>query len=78
MLFVCRLQDYCEWLMFHDPQEYGRKAEELLWRKVYYDVIQLMKHNKKVIDCYIVLWKDFQNQANLDGPTLRKSTSNSL
>ena len=35
--------------MFYDPLEYGRKAEEMLWRKVYYDVIQLMKHNKRVI-----------------------------
>ena len=43
-----RLQDYCERLMFIDPVEYGRRAEELLWRKVYYDIIQLMKHNKKV------------------------------
>ncbi|ELT89650.1 hypothetical protein CAPTEDRAFT_168258 [Capitella teleta] len=41
------LQDYCERLMFYDPIEYGRKAEELLWRKVFYDVIQLMKHNRK-------------------------------
>ena len=43
-----RLQDYCERLMFFDPLEYGRRAEELLWRKVYYDIIQLMKHNRKV------------------------------
>ncbi|KAI0220253.1 Protein SMG5 [Lamellibrachia satsuma] len=42
-----RLQDYCERLMLYGPLEYGRKAEELLWRKVYYDVIQLMKHNRK-------------------------------
>ena len=42
-----RLQDYCERLMFYDAIEYGRKAEELLWRKVFYDVIQVMKHNRK-------------------------------
>ena len=48
LLTDCRLQDYCERLMFYDPLEYGRKAEELLWRKVYYDVIQLLKHNRKV------------------------------
>ena len=36
--------------MFTEPVEYGRKAEELLWRKVYYEVIYLMKHNRKVGD----------------------------
>ena len=34
--------------MFYDPVEYGRKAEELLWRKVFYDIIQLIKNNRKV------------------------------
>jgi len=38
--------------MLYGPLEYGRKAEELLWRKVYYDVIQLMKHNRKVTCCH--------------------------
>lgn len=42
-----RLKDYCERLMFTDPVEYGRKAEELMWRKVYYDVIQSFKQQKK-------------------------------
>lgn len=35
-------------LMFLHPVDYGRKAEELLWRKVYYDIIQVIKTNKKV------------------------------
>ncbi|XP_029141876.1 protein SMG5 isoform X2 [Protobothrops mucrosquamatus] len=35
--------------MFLHPVDYGRKAEELLWRKVYYEVIQLIKTNKKHI-----------------------------
>ena len=35
-------------LMFLHPVDYGRKAEELLWRKVYYEVIQVIKTNKKV------------------------------
>lgn len=35
--------------MFLHPVDYGRKAEELLWRKVYYEVIQVIKTNKKVI-----------------------------
>lgn len=34
--------------MFLHPIDYGRKAEELLWRKVYYEVIQVIKTNKKV------------------------------
>lgn len=35
--------------MFLHPVDYGRKAEELLWRKVYYEVIQVIKTNKKVV-----------------------------
>ncbi|KAF6039138.1 SMG5 [Bugula neritina] len=42
-----RLKDYCERLMFHDPLEFGRKAEDLLWRKVFYEPIQSMKQIKK-------------------------------
>lgn len=34
--------------MFLHPVDYGRKAEELLWRKVYYEVIQVVKTHKKV------------------------------
>ena len=43
-----RLKSYCEKLMFYNPVEYGRKAEEVLWRKVFYDVIQVVKKNKDV------------------------------
>lgn len=43
-----RLRELCVKLMFLHPVDYGRKAEELLWRKVYYEVIQLIKTNKKV------------------------------
>lgn len=51
--------------MFLHPVDYGRKAEELLWRKVYYEVIQVIKTNKKVteheagekyISVYVSLW----------------------
>lgn len=45
---ACRLRELCVKLMFLHPVEYGRKAEELLWRKVYYEVIQLIKTNRKV------------------------------
>nr|KAG5701323.1 hypothetical protein BaRGS_006097 [Batillaria attramentaria] len=34
--------------MFLNPVEYGRKAEEVLWRKVFYQIIQMLKHNKKL------------------------------
>lgn len=48
LLRPCRLRELCVKLMFLHPVDYGRKAEELLWRKVYYEVIQLIKTNKKV------------------------------
>ena len=34
--------------MFLNPVEYGRKAEEVLWRKVFYQIIQMLKHNKRL------------------------------
>ena len=48
LLFSDRLKYYCERLMFYNPIDYGRKAEEVLWRKVFYDIIQLVKRNKRV------------------------------
>lgn len=39
--------EYCERLIFSDPVLYGRKGEELLWRKGYYDVIATAKKLKK-------------------------------
>lgn len=42
-----RLRESCERLMFTYPNEYGKKAEELLWRKVYYDVIHAVKNGRK-------------------------------
>lgn len=44
-----KLRELCVKLMFLHPADYGRKAEELLWRKVYYDVIQVIKTNKKQV-----------------------------
>ncbi|TKC39458.1 hypothetical protein EI555_015715 [Monodon monoceros] len=40
-----KLRDLC----VKHPVDYGRKAKELLWRKVCYEVIQLIKSNKKHI-----------------------------
>uniref|UniRef100_A0A8C2G6T2 Nonsense-mediated mRNA decay factor n=1 Tax=Cyprinus carpio TaxID=7962 RepID=A0A8C2G6T2_CYPCA len=44
-----KLRELCVKLMFLHPVDYGRKAEELLWSKVYYEVIQVIKTNKKHI-----------------------------
>lgn len=42
-----KFREYCERLIFSDPILYGRKAEELLWRKSYYDVVASAKRLKK-------------------------------
>ncbi|KAL4227218.1 Protein smg5 [Mactra antiquata] len=42
-----KLREYCERLMFYNPLLYGRKAEEVLWRKVFYDIIQIIKKNRR-------------------------------
>lgn len=39
--------EYCERLIFSDPCLYGRKGEELLWRKGFYDVVATAKKLKK-------------------------------
>ncbi|CAH0559256.1 unnamed protein product [Brassicogethes aeneus] len=39
--------DYCERLIFSDPVLYGKKSEELLWRKSFYDVVSSAKKLKK-------------------------------
>lgn len=57
-----RLKEHCERLMFFNPIEYGRKAEEVLWRRVFYDVIQIVKHSKDV--CL----KLFNVECKLDHP----------
>ncbi|XP_050350104.1 nonsense-mediated mRNA decay factor SMG5 [Nymphalis io] len=38
-----KLRDYCEKLFFLDPENYGKKSLELLWRKVYYDTVSVSK-----------------------------------
>lgn len=38
-----KLRDNCEKLMFLDPLNYGKKALELLWRKVYYETVSAAK-----------------------------------
>ncbi|XP_040586386.1 protein SMG5-like [Mesocricetus auratus] len=47
------VQRACVKLMFLHPVGYGRKAEELLWRKMYSDVAMLlMKTNKRQTDTF--------------------------
>ena len=55
-------------LMFLHPVDYGRKAEELLWRKVYYEVIQVIKTNKKVPlydNYYMILFLTHKQEGNI-------------
>lgn len=39
IFILYRLKEYCERLMFYNLVDYGRKVEEVLWRKVFYDLI---------------------------------------
>ncbi|XP_071845720.1 nonsense-mediated mRNA decay factor SMG5-like isoform X1 [Apostichopus japonicus] len=42
-----KLKEYSEKLIFLNPVDFGRKAEELLWWKVFYSVISAVKKSKK-------------------------------
>uniref|UniRef100_A0A069DXN4 Putative nonsense-mediated mrna decay protein n=1 Tax=Panstrongylus megistus TaxID=65343 RepID=A0A069DXN4_9HEMI len=42
-----KLRDYSERLMFTDPVGYGRKTEELLWRKGFYEIVATVKRLMK-------------------------------
>lgn len=42
-----KFREYCERLIFSEPLLFGHKAEELLWRKCYYDVVATAKKLKK-------------------------------
>ncbi|KAG0424190.1 hypothetical protein HPB47_000064, partial [Ixodes persulcatus] len=46
-LLRTRVKEYCERLLFAAPLEYGRQAEELTWRKVYYEAVQQFKTPKR-------------------------------
>lgn len=43
-----RLAELCERLALAEPTIYGRKAEEILWKKTLYDVVSLSKRLRKV------------------------------
>ncbi|XP_015380477.1 PREDICTED: uncharacterized protein LOC107174153 [Diuraphis noxia] len=42
-----KLKNYCERMMLADPLCYGRKAEDIMWRKTYYDVYSTAKILRK-------------------------------
>ena len=52
-IFIFRLRENCEVLLFTYSEDYGRKAEELLWRKIFYDLIQKLKYFRKVKSCFL-------------------------
>ncbi|KAG8524081.1 Protein SMG5 [Galemys pyrenaicus] len=61
------VQQVCIKLMFLYPVDYGRKAEELLWRKMYSDVAMLlMKTNRKPMDTF-KHWEDHLGAHLRDG-----------
>lgn len=43
-----RLAELCERLALAEPSIFGRNAEELLWKKTYYDVFSMAKRLRKV------------------------------
>lgn len=43
-----KLKNYCERMMLADPLCYGRKAEDIMWRKTYHDVYSSAKILRKV------------------------------
>lgn len=43
-----RLKDCAERLMFYNPIDYGRKVEDIIWRKCYYDPVQICRQQKEV------------------------------
>ncbi len=47
-----KLQRYCETLIFREPILCGKKAEEILWRRVFYEIIHIVKSNKKTLKCH--------------------------
>lgn len=45
---IIKLHDLCYKLILTDPLGYGKKGEELLWKKGYHDVFTTAKRLKKV------------------------------
>lgn len=49
-----KLHELCYKLILTDPLGYGRKGEELLWRKGYHDVFSTAKRLRKVRNFNVV------------------------
>ena len=43
-----RLKELCETILFTSPIDFGRKAEDFLWKRCYHDLTQFYKLNKMV------------------------------
>lgn len=50
-----RVRDVCEHLLLSGECEIARKAEEYLWRKSFYDIIQKLKMDKKALSTNNIL-----------------------
>ena len=44
-----RLKELCETILYSSSIEFGRKAEDFLWKRCYHDLTQFYKINKKVL-----------------------------
>ncbi|CAG2160109.1 unnamed protein product [Oppiella nova] len=42
-----RLKEVCEDILYSSPIEFGRKAEDFLWKRCFHDLMQFYKRNKK-------------------------------
>lgn len=53
-----KLKNYCERMMIADPLCYGRKAEDIMWRKTYHDVYSTAKLLRKVSEelSYLIMY----------------------
>lgn len=49
-----KLKNYCERMMIADPLCYGRKAEDIMWRKTYHDVYSTAKILRKVSGIWFI------------------------
>ena len=49
MVIIYRIRDLCEHILLSGECDIARKTEEYLWRKAFYDIIQKLKSDKKVI-----------------------------
>jgi len=51
-----KLRETCEQLLFNGNTEFARRVEDLLWRKGFYDLIQKIRQDKKLLHSNIQLF----------------------